>query len=92
MMKAMTKTEICKKLATANDMKPKDAKYFLETLAELAYKEAKRGFTVPGLGKLVKVRRKARWGRNPATGDRIRIKAKTALKFRVSKVAKDAIL
>jgi len=90
--KAMTKTEICKKLAEANDMKPKEAKLFLESLAQLAYKEAKNGFTIPGIGKLVKQRRKARDGRNPATGEKIRIKAKTVLKFRVSKVAKDAIL
>ena len=92
MAKALTKTEICKKLADANDMAPKDAKLFLESFAELAYKQAKNGFTIPGLGKLVKQRRKARWGRNPATGEKIRIKAKTVLKFRISKIAKDAIL
>lgn len=92
MAKAMTKTEICKKLAEANDMKPKEAKLFLESLAALAYKQAKNGFTIPGLGKLVKVRRKARWGRNPQTQEKIRIKAKTKLAFRVAKAAKDAIL
>ena len=90
--KALTQTEICKKLAEKNDMAPKQAKAFLQTLADLAYKEASNGFTVPGLGKLVKQRRKARDGRNPATGEKIRIKAKTVLKFRISKVAKDAVL
>lgn len=90
--KAMTKTEICRKLADANDMKPGQAKAFLESLATLAYKEAKNGFTIPGIGKLVKQRRKARWGHNPATQEKIRIKAKTVLKFRVAKAAKDAIL
>ena len=59
---------------------------------EMAYKEAKNAFTVPGLGKLVKVRRKARMGRNPATGETIRIPAKTVLKFRIAKAAKDAVL
>lgn len=63
----------------------------LTSIAELAYKEAKNGFTIPGLGKLVLVKRKARIGRNPATGESIKIPAKTVLKFRVSKVAKDAI-
>jgi DNA-binding protein HU-beta len=58
----------------------------------MAYKGAKDGFTVPGLGKLVKVKRKARMGRNPATGETIKIKAKTVLKFRIAKAAKDAVL
>jgi DNA-binding protein HU-beta len=58
----------------------------------LAYKNAKDGFTIPGLGKLVKVRRKARLGRNPATGETIQIPAKTVLKFRIAKAAKDAVL
>ena len=61
-------------------------------MVSMAYKGAKDGFTIPGLGKLVIVRRKARWGRNPATGEKIRIKAKKALKFRVAKAAKDAIV
>ena len=57
-----------------------------------AYKGAKDGFTVPGLGKLLKQKRKARIGRNPATGEQIKIKAKTVLKFRIAKAAKDAVL
>jgi DNA-binding protein HU-beta len=66
----------------------------MESLLALSYKGAKspNGFTIPGLGKLIKVKRKARWGRNPATGEKIKIKAKTDVKFRLSKVAKDAVL
>jgi len=90
--KPMTKAQIVTALAKKNDLTKKQAAAFLESLAELAYKEARRGFTLPGLGKLVVVSRKARWGRNPATGEKIRIKAKKALKFRVAKAAKDAIV
>jgi DNA-binding protein HU-beta len=64
----------------------------LDFIAEVAYKEAKNTFTLPGLGKLVLVQRKARMGRNPATGEAIKIKAKKVVKFRVAKAAKDAIL
>ncbi|HOW74206.1 MAG TPA: HU family DNA-binding protein, partial [Phycisphaerae bacterium] len=65
---------------------------FLQELAALAYDEAKNSFTLPGLGKLVLVQRKARMGRNPATGETIKIAAKKVVKFRVAKAAKDAIL
>jgi len=58
----------------------------------LAYKNAKSGFTVPGLGKLVLVDRKARMGRNPATGETIKIAAKKVVKFRIAKACKDAIV
>ncbi len=61
-------------------------------IADIAYKEAKNGFTIPGLGKLFLVNRKARMGRNPQTGEAIKIKAKKVMKFRVAKAAKDAIL
>ncbi len=64
----------------------------LEDIASIAYKEAKNSFTLPGLGKLVLVQRKARMGRNPATGESIKIPAKKVVKFRVAKAAKDAIL
>jgi DNA-binding protein HU-beta len=64
----------------------------VESIVGLAYKEAKNGFTLPGLGKLVLVQRKARIGRNPATGATINIPAKKVLKFRVAKAAKDAVL
>lgn len=92
MAKAMTKSQICDALAKKTDMTKKDVTTLLAELAALACKEAKNGFTVPGLGKLVLVKRKARMGRNPATGEAIRIPAKKALKFRIAKAAKDAIL
>ncbi|NJO85716.1 MAG: HU family DNA-binding protein, partial [Synechococcaceae cyanobacterium RM1_1_27] len=65
---------------------------FLDSLCDLAYGEAKKGFTLPGFGKLVLVNRKARMGRNPATGETIKIPAKKVVKFRVAKACKDAIL
>ena len=64
----------------------------IEALVALAYKNAKNSFTIPGLGKIVLVNRKARMGRNPATGETIKIAAKRVVKFRVAKAAKDAIL
>ncbi len=90
--KAMTKAQIMAKLAETCDLSKKEVTCVVEALVSLAYKEAKKGFTIPGLGKLVVVSRKARWGRNPATGEKIKIKAKKALKFRIAKAAKDAIL
>ena len=63
-----------------------------EELARLAYKEARNSFTIPGIGKLVLVDRKARLGRNPKTGETIQIPAKTVVKFRVAKACKEAIL
>jgi DNA-binding protein HU-beta len=59
-------------------------------LADVAYKQAKHGFTLPGIGKLVVVKRKARMGRNPATGEQIKIPAKTVVRFRIAKACKDA--
>jgi DNA-binding protein HU-beta len=64
----------------------------MASIVDLAYKNAKNSFTLPGLGKIVLVNRKARMGRNPATGETIKIKAKRVVKFRVAKAAKDAIL
>ncbi len=90
--KPMTKTQIIDKIAKENDLTKKQANEVIESLVNLAYKEAKRGFTIPGLGKLVVQRRKARMGRNPATGEQIKIPAKKVLKFRIAKAAKDAIL
>jgi DNA-binding protein HU-beta len=92
MAKALTKSLILKKLADQCCMTKKDVGALVDAMVTLACKEAKNGFTVPGLGKLVLVNRKARWGRNPATGERIRIQAKRVLKFRVAKAAKDAVL
>ena len=90
--KAMTKSQIITKLAEDSEITKKQAAAVLASLADLAYKKAKDGFTVPGIGKLVLVQRKARMGRNPATGAQIKIAAKKVVKFRVAKAAKDAIL
>ena len=92
MAKPLTKTQIIAKVAEQVDISKAEAKAALEALTALAYKGAKDGFTIPGVGKLVKVRRKARMGRNPQTGEAIKIPAKTVLKFRIAKAAKDAIL
>lgn len=92
MAKAMTKSQIVAAVAEKAEISKKQSGAALEALSALAYKNAKNGFTVPGLGKLVLVNRKARMGRNPATGETIKIAAKKVLKFRVAKAAKDAIL
>jgi DNA-binding protein HU-beta len=92
MAKALTKSQIAAEVATKNNLTKKQAVEVLESLVQLAYKNAKNSFTIPGLGKLVLVNRKARVGRNPATGETIQIKAKRVVKFRVAKAAKDAIL
>ena len=91
MAKALTKAQIVAQLATKSGVTKKLASDMLDHLATLAYKEAKNSFTVPGLGKLVLSHRKARTGRNPQTGQPITIPAKKVVKFRVAKVAKDAI-
>ena len=90
--KALSKSAVASNMADRLEVTKKQATFFLEELADLAYKEAKNSFTLPGLGKLVLVNRKARMGRNPATGETIRIPAKKVVKFRVSKVARDAII
>jgi DNA-binding protein HU-beta len=92
MAKALTKSQIAAALAEKAEISKKQAVIVLESLAELAYKNAKNTFTFPGIGKLVLVNRKARIGRNPATGAEIKIPAKKVVKFRVAKAAKDTIL
>jgi len=92
MSKALTKSQIASAIAEKAVLSKKQAVAILEIIAALAYKNAKNSFTLPGLGKLVLVNRKARLGRNPATGETIQIKAKKVVKFRVAKAAKDAIL
>ena len=92
MGKAMTKSQTMDHLAGKGGITKKAAAQFLEELAALAYKEAKNTFTLPGLGKLVLVNRKARMGRNPQTGEPIKIAAKRVVKFRVAKACKDAVL
>lgn len=94
MAKGMTKSQVLNALAEKLGKSRKEAAEILEAVVELAYSEAKNSgeFTIPGLGKLQKKDRKARMGRNPATGEQIHIPAKTVVKFRVAKAAKDAIL
>ncbi len=93
-MAKMTKSAILDALAGKTGLSKKDVGSVLDAVAELAYSEVKKSgeFTLAGLGKLVKVHRKAREGRNPATGATIQIAAKTVVKFRVAKAAKDAVL
>jgi DNA-binding protein HU-beta len=92
MAKALSKSQIAAAIAEKNAITKKQATEVLQSIAELAYKQAKNTFTLPGLGKLVLVNRAARIGRNPATGAQIQIPAKRVVKFRVAKAAKDAIL
>ena len=90
----MTQSELQTALAAATQTDKKTAGVFLDTLSALAYKETKKNgeFVLPGFGKLVKQKRKARTGFNPKTQQKIRIPAKTVVKFRVAKVAKDTVL
>ena len=92
-MATMTKTQLVRHLAEELEVNNKSAAAFLETLANTAVKETKKNgvFVLPGLGRLKKVQRKARTGRNPQTGEPIKIKAKTVAKFYLAKAAKDAI-
>lgn len=92
MAKAMTKAQLITHLAEKTDVPKKQIAAVLDELAAVAYEEAKNGFTIPGIGKLVVVDRKARMGRNPATGEVISIPARRALKFRIAKTAKDVVL
>ena len=88
----MTKTQTIAALAEKTGLAKAQVGEFLEEFAKLAYVEAKDGFTIPGIGKLVLVNRKARMGRNPATGETIQIPAKTVVKFRVAKACKESVL
>jgi DNA-binding protein HU-beta len=90
--RAMSKSQIASHLADTFGFTKKTGALVLEEIALLSYAEAKRGFTLPGIGKLVIVKRKARKGRNPQTGEEIQIPAKTVLKFRIAKAAKEAAL
>jgi DNA-binding protein HU-beta len=93
MAATMTKTALVRQLAEKLEITNKQSAAFLDLLAETAIKETKKNgvFVIPGLGRLVKAERKARMGRNPQTGEQIKIKAKTVVKFRVAKSAKDSI-
>src|ERR1700738_3610172 len=90
----MTQSAIVKELAEATGTTIKIAKQFMQSFAEMALRETKRNgmFVIPGIGRLVRVDRKARMGRNPATGEEIKIPAKKVVKFRVAKAVKDAIV
>ncbi len=90
----MTKSQFIAMLAEKSGMSKKEVATMWEMLVQLIYKHSKDDgeVTLPGLGKMQKKHRAARTGRNPATGAQIQIPAKTVLKFRVSKQAKDAIL
>lgn len=89
-----TKSQIMSAIAEAACITKKQAKEAVDALLSVAYVGAKNktGFVIPGLGKLIKVQRKARMGRNPATGQTIKIPAKTVVKFRLAKAAKEAVL
>ncbi len=91
---AATKSQIIAKVAEDAEISKAQAKAAIESLIGQAYTGAndEKGFTIPGLGKIIKVDRSARQGRNPATGETIEIAAKTVLKFRIAKAAKDAVL
>jgi DNA-binding protein HU-beta len=92
MSKAMTKSQIAAAVAEKAGLTKKQATEILESIAQLAYKNAKNTFTLPGIGKLVLVNRAARLGRNPKTGETIQIPAKRVVKFRVAKACKVAVL
>jgi len=88
----MTKAQLLGVLADAAEVSKVVAGKMLDALVRTAYKEAKKAFMIPGLGKLVVVKRKARMGRNPQTGEAIKIPAKTVLKFRIAKACKESAL
>jgi DNA-binding protein HU-beta len=92
MAKPMTKTKIVAAMAERCAIPKKTSAAYLDALAALAHREAKNGFTIPGIGKLVVRSYKARMGRNPQTGEAIKIPARKRLKFVVAKAAKDAVL
>ena len=93
-VKRMTQTAIVRELAETTSLNNKVAKQFIDSLAEVAVRETKKNgvFIVPGIGRLIRAERKARVGRNPATGEEIKIPAKKVVKFRVAKSVKDAIV
>ena len=90
----MTQTQLVRHLAEKCGTNNKVARGFLDELSKTALSETKKNgvFVLPGIGRLVKSNRKARMGRNPATGEAIKIPAKTVVKFRVAKAAKDSIV
>lgn len=93
-MAKMTKSQLMTTLSEKTELPKKDVVNLMDELAILAYSEVKTNgeFVIPGFGKMVKANRAARMGVNPATGEKIQIKAKTVVKFRLAKAAKDAVL
>src|SRR5579863_10028989 len=93
-VKRMTQTAIVRELAETTGVNNKVARQFIDSLAELAIRETRKNgvFILPGIGRLVRAERKARVGRNPATGEAIKIPAKRVVKFRVAKSVKDSIV
>jgi DNA-binding protein HU-beta len=92
--KPMTKSQIVSHFAKKFELSKRTSGTIVQEVAALAIAETKKtgSFTVPGIGKLVLVKRKARMGRNPATGQAIKIPAKTVVKMRIAKAAKEAIV
>ena len=92
--KPMTKSQIVAYFAKKFEVSKKAASTMIEEVAALAIAETRKNgtFVLPGIGKLVKVNRKARMGRNPATGEAIKIPAKTVVKMRMAKACKEAIV
>jgi DNA-binding protein HU-beta len=90
----MTQSAIIKELAENAEISNKVAKGMMEHFAVMAVRETKKNgvFVIPGVGRLVRSERKARMGRNPATGEAIKIPAKKVVKFRIAKSVKDAIV
>lgn len=93
-MAKMSKSQIIASLSEKTELSKKDVANLLDVMTTMAYSEVKNSgeFVIPGIGKLVKVNRAARQGRNPATGETIQIPAKTVVKFRVAKAAKEAVM
>jgi DNA-binding protein HU-beta len=94
MAKGMSKSQVVGHLAETAGIQKKAAAMVLEEIANLATRECKTSgqFVIPGLGKAVKANRKERMGRNPQTGEPIKIPAKTVVKFRLAKAFKDAVV
>jgi len=90
----MTKTQVAAELATILDIPKKAASLIFEEITTMAIRETKKNgvFQLPGIGKLTKAQRKERMGRNPATGEAIKIAAKTVVKMRLSKAFKEAVV
>ena len=93
-MPNLTKSALLNVIAQETETDRKTAAFFMDVLTEIALREVKKNgeFTFPGIGKLVKQKRKARMGRNPKTGESIKIAAKTVVKFRVAKAVKDSLV